>query len=103
MVAHRGFPVCCHVADGLRQEGERIMEITPQMMVDAIGRTLAGRVLRDESLGLPENVPAGDGLYNRGFKTAVLAMARSCELMLPPGDTPEAWTQRIMSAQSQDV
>lgn len=88
---------------GRRSEGIRIMEITPQMMVDAIGRSLAGRVLRDESLGLAVNVPAGGGPYNRGFKTAVLAVARTCELMLPPGETPEEWALRIMSAQREEL
>ena len=79
------------------------MKVTPEMTVDAIARVLASKVARDEALGPDVDREPPFGLYERGFHDAVERVGLAVAPLLPPGESPEAWTARIMSTRSQDV
>lgn len=77
------------------------MRVTPEMTVDAIARVLAQTVARNEALG--PGRPTRYMHFDDGYRHAVERVGQAVALLLPPGETVLAWTDRIMSTESQDA
>lgn len=77
------------------------MKVTPEMTVDAIARTLAGRVARNEALG--PGRPSDCAQFEDGFRYAVESMGLAVSMILPPGETTLEWTARIMSTKREEL